>query len=253
MSRIESYILCTSPRSGSTMLCSLLEASGVAGSPDSHFHTPSLARWLATYDIRPDATMSETDALRAVLKAAIAHGRGETDVFGLRLQRQSFDFFVRQLALLHPGLTGDRARIEAAFGPTLFIHLTRQNKLDQAISFEKARQSGLWHRAPDGTELERLSPPRTPHYDSAALRARQSEFEAFDSAWEAWFAAEGISPLRLSYNSLAEDPRACLALVLASLGLDPAAADGIVPGTARLADETSLDWKRRLLDDISPS
>ena len=30
---------------------------------------------------------------------------------------------------------------------------------------DKAQQTGLWHIAPDGTELERVAPAQEPHYD----------------------------------------------------------------------------------------
>src|SRR5215213_3769543 len=32
-----SYLICTTPRSGSTLLCELLEGTGVAGRPDEYF------------------------------------------------------------------------------------------------------------------------------------------------------------------------------------------------------------------------
>ncbi|MBT6203829.1 MAG: sulfotransferase, partial [Rhodospirillaceae bacterium] len=43
MARYQSYVICTSPRSGSTLLCSLLAATGLAGNPCSHFHDPSIS------------------------------------------------------------------------------------------------------------------------------------------------------------------------------------------------------------------
>ena len=43
MAKYESYVLCTSPRSGSTLLCKLLAATGVAGNPDSYFHRPAVS------------------------------------------------------------------------------------------------------------------------------------------------------------------------------------------------------------------
>lgn len=36
------YVICTSPRSGSTLLCKLLAATGQAGKPKSYFHKPDL-------------------------------------------------------------------------------------------------------------------------------------------------------------------------------------------------------------------
>lgn len=246
------YILCTSPRSGSTLLCGLLAATGRAGDPDSHFHQPSLAAWLADYDLRRDDFADEDAALSAVFAAALARGRGGTDVFGMRLQQHSFEFFNTQLARLYPGRDSDVARLRAAFGDTVFIHLTRDDKLAQAISFIKASQTGLWHRARDGSELERLSSPKPPVYDAGLIAAQIAEFEAAEVQWLRWFATEGITPLRLRYEDLAADPGGVLAQVLAALSLPAILADGVVPGVARLADATSRDWAARFRRDAGP-
>ena len=242
MTNNQSYVICTSPRSGSTLLCRLLGATGVAGKPGSHFHEPSISAWLDYYGLTDKAGDNDRHVLKRIFDAARAHGTAGTDVFGLRLQRHSFDFFVKQLDVLHPGLASDRARFEAAFGRTFFIHLTRPDKLDQAVSYIKASQTGLWHQAPDGTELERLAPPQKPVYDAAKITRQIAEFEAFDEAWDAWFSKEHIEPLRLTYDGLSADPNGTLANVLDRLGLDRRIAANIHPGIAKLADATNREW-----------
>ncbi len=241
----DAYVLCTAPRSGSTLLCKLLAATGIAGRPGSHFHEPSLAEWLADYDLPAVPGRPERDTVAAVFAAAIDHGRGGTPIFGLRLQRHSFAFFSQKLALLHPEPAGDAARIEAAFGRTLFIHLTRADKVDQAVSLVRAEQTGLWHRAADGSELERTAPPREPVYDFEAIARTHAELTGYERDWADWFAREGLAPLRLTYDALSADPAGTLATVLEALGLPGEAAGGVTPGTARLADATSRDWVER--------
>jgi trehalose 2-sulfotransferase len=244
MARFDAFVICTSPRSGSTLLCGLLKAAG-QGRPASLFHEPRLEAWLEEYGLAKQAFASEVEALRAVFAAALAEGRGETDVFGLRMQRGSFGFFAEKLRVVHPGLQSDAARMRAAFGRVLFIHLTRGDKLGQAISLVKASQSGLWHRNADGSELERLAPPQEPVYDRAVIAREMAELVAMDRGWLDWFAAEGISPLRISYEALSADPRAELARVLQALGRDPAAAAQLRPPVAKLADAVSRDWAAR--------
>lgn len=245
MAHFDSYVICTSPRSGSTLLCKLLAATGAAGKPDSHFHRPSLADWQAEYGIAPDPAAPERAVLGAIFRAAIAEGRGGTGIFGLRLQRHSFAFFTEKLAVLHPEPPGDVQRIRAAFGRTLFIHLTRHDKVEQAVSYVKAEQSGLWHMAPDGSELERLAPHRDPVYDGAEIRAAFETMTAHDRDWERWFEAEGIEPLRLTYDALSAAPPGILRQVLERLGISPEAANGIGPGVRKLADDASRAWAAR--------
>ncbi|NRB19248.1 MAG: sulfotransferase [Rhodobacteraceae bacterium] len=251
MERFESYIICTSPRSGSTLLCKLLSNTGVAGVPGSHFHAPSLAAWLGYYQLTPDADATQQQTLNAVFSAAYEHGRGGTDVFGLRLQRHSFDFFMHQLSILHPEIPGEKSRLKSTFGNPLFIHLTRGNKLEQAISYVKATQTGLWHAAPDGTELERLSAPREPAYDAQAIAKQLSEFATMDDEWKSWFATEEIEPLSVTYDELSSAPLATRARILERLGLDyePDGKDELP--VAKLADATNQAWFDRFTSELS--
>ena len=245
MWKFDSYVICTSPRSGSTLLCKLLAATGVAGNPESYFHRPSVSEWLAYLGLASETSISESDTLATVFRAVIAKGSRDTGMFGLRLQRDSFDFFVQKLAVLHPEPASDPNRFEAAFGRTLFIHLTRLDKVEQAVSNVKAEQTGLWHMAPDGTELERLAPPSTPVYSADEIRARYYRLTASDREWTHWFEMQGIAPLRITYEALCSDPIRILREILVRLGLTCDTANGVAPAVAKLADETNQDWVAR--------
>lgn len=243
--RYASYVICTSPRSGSTLLCSLLKATGVAGNPASWFHEPSVAEWQTDLGIVPRPAASEREVLQSVFRAAMDKGSGDTGMFGLRLQRHSFDFFHEKLALLHPEPESFVARFERCFGSTLFVHLTRPDKVEQAVSYLKAEQTGLWHVAADGSELERIAPHRDPSYDAQAIGAAFEMMSGYDRDWQEFFLREAIDPVRVCYDALAANPAAVVRDVLNRLGLDAAAAAQIAPGTKKIADETSQDWVAR--------
>ena len=245
----DAYLICTSPRSGSTLLCRMLTDTGVAGAPNSHFHKPSLAAWARAHKVDVPAPPAEVEALPRILLAARQTGRGGTDVFGARIQQESFAFFRDQLAVLYPEEGDDLGRITAAFGTTKIFYLTRGDKVGQAVSVVKAQQTGLWHQAPDGTEIERLTPPAEPVYDGAALKEAYDGFLAREAGWAAWFDAEGIAPVRITYEALSEDPIGRLRDVLAAIGQDPAVADEVEPGTAKLADAVSQQWVERFREE----
>lgn len=238
------YIVCTSPRSGSTLLCRLLAATGIAGDPESLFFRPSLDDWETGLGLSSEGATGRT-RLSAILRAAIRAGCGRTPVFGLRQQRHGFDFLCGQLALFHPDATTDLDRLTRTFGPLRFIHLRRDDKLAQAVSYLKAQQTGLWHVAVDGSDWERTGPPQPPVYDIDRIRDCMRLFESYDRGWNAWFDAQGIVPLRVTYAELSAAPVATLARVLDALGLDPSAASGIAPEVRRMADATSTDWIAR--------
>ena len=249
MDQFKSYVICTSPRSGSTLLCKLLRQTGVAGHPESHFHEPHLRKWFDYYGLNPENYANPNDALAAVFAAAYVVGKDDTDVFGLRLQQHSCGFLMQQLGFLRPELQSEKLRFDAVFGNTLFVHLSRENKLEQAISYVKAQQSGLWHMAPDGTELERLSAPMAPSYDAQAIAKQLARFIAMDKAWERWFLSARIKPLRLTYGALSTDPNGAVAQILGPLGLDSALVGKNVLPLAKLADATNKDWLERFLSE----
>jgi len=245
LKQYQSYIICATARTGSTLLCKLLSATGVAGVPESYFHQPSISSWVTALNLPGLETASGQEVLQAVLKAVRHKGTGSTNVFGLRLMRHSLDFLMQQLNELYPGLASDADRLQAAFGRTLYVHLNRDDKVAQAVSAVKASQTGLWHIAPDGTELERTAPPQELAYDVEQIEQVFVELVACDAAWGRWFQKERIEPVRVTYEALSAGPTDTLARILERLGLHRDAANGITPGVARLADETSHVWAER--------
>jgi LPS sulfotransferase NodH len=241
----DGYIICGTPRTGSTLLCKLLASTKTAGNPHSFYRRQDVSEWAEEWGLPDRDTMSELDFNAAYLKAAIANGRGGTGIFGLRLMRENLDELSAILDQVFPKLPSDIARFEKAFGRVLYMHLSRENKLEQAVSLVKAEQTGLWHIAPDGTEIERVAPAKEPQYDFERLKREVTELEAYDAGWNIWFVQQGIIPLRLGYERLAANPAATLLDICGVLGVQAPIADDIKPGVAKLADDTSLDWMRR--------
>ena len=232
----DSYIICTSPRSGSTLLCHLLRDTGIAGHPQSYFHRPSLSEWRIGLDLPPSADLPD------IIHAAKRTGEADAGLFGLRLQRHSFDFLMEQLRALHPEADSDMACLTKTFGRTRLVHLTRADKVDQAVSLVRADQSGLWHKHADGSELERNGQGQEPRYDHAAIVHHVAELTAFENDWNTWFDAIGQRPHRITYDQLATDPAGTVGTLLAALGLDSTAAASLRPATAKLADATNAAW-----------
>ena len=242
---MDSYIICTTPRTGSTLLCDLLASTNIAGKPDSFFMSdidPTGAQQLG-FPLGPE--LSAADYGAAYLKAAITAGKGETGIFGLRLMRKDLGGLSALIDAVIPRLRSDKDRLQAAFGKILYIHLTRQDKLAQAVSMIKAEQTGLWHVAPDGSELERLAPPKEPVYDFDKIARKTAELEQYDTAWRTWFAEQGLEPLHIDYESLSADPVEAVSGICKGLGLPEPSSGILKAGVAKLADATSQEWMRK--------
>lgn len=247
----DGYIICGTPRTGSTLLCKLLASTKTAGDPHSFYRQQDVWEWAEEWNLPDRDTMGELEFNVAYLNAAIAAGKGGTGIFGLRLMHENLDELSAILDRIFPQLPSDRARLEKAFGHILYIHLSREDKLAQAVSLIKAEQTGLWHIAPDGTEIERVAPPKEPQYDFERIQREVTELEAYDAAWNIWFAEQGITPLRVGYERLSSNPATTLLGICEALGVQAPDAEDVRLGVAKLSDDTSLDWVRRYRRDAA--
>ncbi|HET8726620.1 MAG TPA: Stf0 family sulfotransferase [Alphaproteobacteria bacterium] len=239
---VGAYLVCATPRSGSTLLCDLLAGTGAAGRPDSFYRRESIADFCRSWGV---ALGEGVRFERRYLAAVITAGTDDTGMFGMRLMWPSLRELTAKVTALFPRQTTDGDRIAAAFGTPVYIHLRRCDRIGQAVSRSKAEQSGLWHRGADGSNRELARPYRPPRYDAAALKRFLAEIDEHEAAWSGWFAAQDIAPLELTYEELSDDPAAALAYVLAALGCDPTLAAHAKPMTARLADAQSRRWAAR--------
>ena len=240
-----SYVLCGTPRSGSTLLCEMLGATGVAGRPHSYFRQEDIADWAEAWGVQHPRNTDSSGFDRAYLPAMRREGSAGTGVFGLRLMWESVDEAANRLnrAL---GTDQDIGRsLEAAFGPTLYVHVSRNDKIAQAVSRVRAEQSGIWHRSADGSVLEGAEVAQPVSYDGARIAELVRKLQSDDVAWSNFFEERRIRPLRLVYETVTADPNAAVESILSALGLDPDIARRIPVRTAKLADKESTLWVQR--------
>lgn len=249
MTAFDAYIICATPRTGSTLLCDLLASTGEAGAPDSFFSRRFIPWWADQWGLSMAKALGEPEFSKAYLAAAIRAGKGATSLFGLRLMRESVDDLNALIDRVDPGLPPGKARLESAFGRICYIHLFRDDKVAQAVSLVKAEQTGLWHVAPDGSELERLGPPTEPIYDFARLHQQVLELDADDKRWMQWFALQEVEPLTVNYERLALDPAETLVRICTALGVLAPPGRQVIPQVAKMSDSLSRGWATRYKSD----
>lgn len=248
----KAYVICTTPRSGSTLLCRLLASTGKTGNPDSFYHKPQfMAEWAAEWGVAKEERNSPDSFDRAYLAAAIQAGRANTDIFGIRLQSGYLPLLSKTLDQIYPGCNTDAERFSQAFGEPLYIHLSRSDKVAQAVSLVRAEQSGLWHRNADGTDYERLGAAQDPSYDFNRLHREILNLTKEDLGWSAWFANQEIKPYCVSYEQLSERPNDTLQDICRAVGVGLDGISDIKPRLAKLSDVINDEWIRRYNSDAS--
>jgi LPS sulfotransferase NodH len=245
MTEFQSIILCANPRSGSTMLCDLMAATGVLGRPQSFYRPESISEWAKLLGVDDEPANRSVDFERAYLAAIRKHGIDASGIFGLRLMWDTVEGLVDRLSPLVPDHQSDTDLFERAFGCPLYIHLVREDKVAQAVSLVRAKQSGQWHLSSDGTVRQGIEEPLPVIYDVQAIEKEIASLTQDDAAWQTWFAAQGLSRLEITYEDLAREPQTVVADILKRSGHDPAISQTIEPATAKMADQESRQWIER--------
>ena len=132
------YILCATPRTGSTLLCSLLSSTDVLGRPESYFREPDEVAWARRFAL-PTAGQRARN-YEALVQAVRAFATAANGVFAARVMWGSIERMV--LGLEKPADQTDLAMLEGALGRLTFVHLTRRDVAAQAVSWARAEQTG---------------------------------------------------------------------------------------------------------------
>jgi LPS sulfotransferase NodH len=190
-----SYLLCGTPRTGSTWLCSLLASTGVAGRPESYFREPDQQEWAARFGL--SSTESGQLDYAAFVAGAVRLGSTSNGVFAARVMWGTMSVLVHDLAA-GPSESSDLEVLEESLGPLRFVHLRRRDVVEQAVSWARAEQSGHWQHGDDARAEPRL--------DLDQVDSLVRVIGEHNAAWDAWFAAEAVEPLEVTYESLVADP-----------------------------------------------
>jgi LPS sulfotransferase NodH len=173
------YMVCSTGRSGSTLLCALLAHSRVMGVPHEYFHLTEHARPLIErFQLARDGVV-EPDSYVAALRRWRTSPNG---VFGIKAH------FNQAAFMLELGI------IQRHFRALKFVHVVRADVVAQAVSFSIADQTGQWSSLGEAA--------REPVYDARGIDDRLNHVLTQNAAWLRFFAINDIRPLTVCYEDL---------------------------------------------------
>jgi len=233
-----SYLICATPRTGSTLLCGLLRSTGVAGRPESYFRLPDESSWADRW--RLARGHGGGCDYRDYVAAAVAEGSTDNGVFGARVMWRTLEEMVAKLGVVYPDRAGaDLELLTAAFGRTRFVHLWREDTVAQAVSWVRAEQMHYWQQG------DTAAPGRDPYFDPEQIRSMVQTIAENNAAWRDWFTRIGVWPYQVRYEALAADMAGVTRGILNFLGLKLPRGRRIVPGHRRQADGINEEWIAR--------
>jgi trehalose 2-sulfotransferase len=245
----DSYLICGTPRTGSTLLCKLLDSSGVAGHPESFFRREGMKSYAQEWRI--PLTAHDSFNYADYVRAAIISGSTENGIFAVRVMWGTLAEMVDGLGGIYPELAGkDLELLHRALGRTRFVYLRREDVVRQAVSWLRAEQTNVWHKTINSNEQE---PAEEPHFDFTQLDELIHEIETHNAAWQAWFAKFDIQPYSITYEQLDGDALAVARGLLDFLGLEIPSGRRLLIENKRLADEISSQWAERYRAELAYS
>jgi trehalose 2-sulfotransferase len=280
-----SYIVCATPRSGSTLVCQALSETGVAGRPEEYFEAllhsgrprepeeyfhgvddrsilDHLGERAVGRDSRPRSPLWSRTAYDRYLDWVFEAGTTPNGVFAAKLMWGYFGDFVSLLRNVPAYRDLPLAELlPTVFPDVTFVRVLRANKVRQAVSLWKAVQTATWRQEEPGPAggIGNLSEDTdVPPYRSfieehrpqlrfhyGAIVHLLDQIMREEAAWDAFFEHTRIKPVLVLYENFAADYVTSTLNVLERLGLEVPRDLEIAPRMRSQSDGVNDDWARR--------
>jgi LPS sulfotransferase NodH len=250
--RHATYVIASTPRSGSSLLAAGLVATGVVGRPEEYFTPDHIGSYKEDLKLPIDCSWAE------YLEKVMAFAATENGVRGVKIHWRHVVELARAL-----GCRDDPGDVlEMLFPAAVFVNIVRADRRAQAISLFRAETTGEWFRSsgssrrarPWGLYLARPTPGQAeadltgvaPTYEQ--IVGMERSIDAEQAAWTNYFTTRRREFLTVRYEDLDSNYHGEIARVLQFLGEDPARAVGLPkPPLERQSDHINEHW-RRLID-----
>jgi len=227
----KNYLICITPRSGSSWLCDAITKCGLLGRPGEYINSEVLRGGILKRT-GADNLSDYLDAIRRLL--ATPNG-----IFGMKAS-----WF--QLAMMLEGCT-----LEEHFGKHLkYIHLIREDFVLQGISLYLSVNSSYFHSVQKNITDEMKQKHDGLEYSGPGIKHWIDHILRQEYGFEQFFAERKISPLRLTYEMIMARPRPTIKRIGKRLGIDPELLNNkIEAGHVKIGTERNQEWADRFREE----
>lgn len=227
---VRCYVVCFSVRSGSTLLCEDLRGNGL-GDPSEHFQSPRGREGFDTAEAHVEHLLRT---------------RSTGGWFGFKVSWEQAATLMRTLVEEGAAEPGDA--LHDVFPGLRYLHLTREDKVRQTISYWRALNSGVWHRpAGAGDDV----PTPSPELDLRDATECFLQLCAEDAMWQRAFRQMGVDALAMTYEDYVADRQGHLGLVADHLGVERRDPFVLSDSLEVMADDWSRAAERQLWHHLS--
>ncbi len=213
------YVICSTPRCGSTYLAREMWLTGCLGAPHEYFNFHSVMLQMSAR-LRARTLGDYSERL-------VRARTGPNGVFGFKLHYPDFNFLRKTSAQFQ------------RFQPMEFIVMRRAGLVEQAVSHVIAKQTGRWTSSHDATG--------TTVYSRNAINRSIAMIKRNQRRWDALFRRTGTTPYRLNYEDFCRRPGDLVGKIADDLGvvLSHGKRIGNLPPVDRQDDPIKAEWVAR--------
>lgn len=230
-----SYIIASTMRTGSYLLCEALEWTRRAGYPREIFCPERRGMYEGEWKLPKGIALDE------FLRKAIEAGTTANGVFGTKIHFHHVEPLARECKF-----TGEPVQVlRKIFPDAKYVHLRRRDRRAQAISWYRAKVTNEWWRIRGVPQPDLTG--KAAEFHAPEIRRREFALEQQERAWDRFFADAAVESITMDYEVLAANYREEVARVLAFIGEDPALAQQLPePRLQVQADATTEEWRRKM-------
>jgi LPS sulfotransferase NodH len=230
--------ICAIPRSGSTLLCDLLQATGVAGNPMEYGVQDNEQTWRRTHGF--------SDHRNYFIHYTHRLSVTSNGIFSAKLMFRQIASFVEDLKRYKSIDSGGTVEtLDRAFGKPRYVQVLRRDRERQAISLVRAEQTSAW--------ASPQAPRGSPEYDPVRLDHTLALLQRLESGWNETLAhVDRSRKMTLHYEDIVEDMAGTVSSVLSWMQIADRPRPFRPPSMERQSDAMTEEWlamwrKHRLL------
>lgn len=223
------YMICSTPRSGSTLLGRLMTGTGRLGHPKEYLNKDvHLPRFVQEHGLL--GRKGQLD-LRRYFDALATHTASDNGVFGLKAHFTQLSAFF-SAPPLRRFLDGMQ-----------FIWITREDIVAQAVSFHIAMVTKQW-------SAEQRARAPVPPYQAQKIEEYLNNILTQNAMWAKFFHLNGIASIPVSYEALVAEPEAVIRRVAGAMGVTVSDVPGLgETGLARQGTAVNDEYCARFRAD----
>jgi len=216
-------MIATTQRSGSTLLAMQLWRTGGMGAPLEYLrkgNVETLAERIGVTD--PGGYWRGLQSLRT----------SPNGVFGFK----AFASQIKDCGRSMPEV------LSTCLPPDRIVYLEREDKDRQAISLARATRTDEWTSA---------ATPAVVRFERSLIDGCRRYIDRQEIAWFRYFDRVKLTPVRVTYEALVENPESMILPIAATMGVDLTHCVPVeLPELRKQGDDSSEDWVRILRDSV---